>query len=68
MTVAVKKLLASFESLTRSQKREAIAEICRRIAKLEKPPVSDQELVASAEAAFLALDAREATDEKRRAR
>ena len=58
----------SFQSLSDAEKRQAITAICRRIAKQDYPAVTDDELIATAEAAFQELDARETADEKRRAR
>jgi hypothetical protein len=54
--------------LSDDEKRQAITAICHRIAKQDYQAVTDDELISTAEAAFLDLDAREAADEKRRAR
>jgi hypothetical protein len=68
MTTAVKKLLSSFDTLTTAEQKQAADAIWRRLAKLESPSLSDEDLIATAEEAFLELDAREAAHEKRRAR
>jgi hypothetical protein len=49
----------SFRNLSDDEKRQAITAICRRIAKQDYAAVTDNELIATAEAAFLDLDARE---------
>lgn len=59
-TMAVKKLIESFDCLPSEEKREAVAEILRRCRDLDVPPLMDEELVASAESVFLTLDALEA--------
>jgi cytochrome c556 len=59
---------SSFDSLSEAEKKRAANAIWRRLAKLEYGPLTDAALAATAEAAFLELDAREAADAKRRAR
>lgn len=60
MTKAVEALLDSFDRLSMREKTEAVAEILRRSVEIDVPALSDEELISSAESAFLALDAREA--------
>jgi hypothetical protein len=48
--------------LSAAEKQIVICEILRRVQDLDLPPLSDEELVANAEALFLELDRREATD------
>jgi hypothetical protein len=48
--------------LSAAEKQIVICEILRRVQDLDLPPLSDEELVAKAEALFVELDRREATD------
>jgi hypothetical protein len=59
MTKSVKVLLESFDQLPDEAKREAAAEILRRTAQFNLPPLEDQALVEAADNLFLELDKRE---------
>lgn len=61
MTTSVQILLDSFDRLPLQEKREAVAEILRRSRDIEVPALTDDDLIASAEAVFLMLDAEEAS-------
>lgn len=62
MTATVRDLWDSFDRLPEPEpeRREAAAEILRRAAHLESPPLDDEELTCAAEELFLELNAREA--------
>jgi hypothetical protein len=60
MTSSVQQLLHSFDLLPEADQRELAWEILRRTVNFDLPPLSDEELVLSAEALFLELDGREA--------
>ena len=62
MTTAIQHLLDSFDLLSAEEQRAVACEILRRMQDVDLPPLSDEELVLSAEALFLDLDRREATD------
>ena len=62
MTTATQHLLDSFDLLSASEKQTVTCEILRRMRDVDLQPLSDEELVLSAEALFLELDRREATD------
>jgi hypothetical protein len=62
MSTATQHLLDAFDLLSAAEKQMVICEILRRVRDLDLPPLSDEELVANAEALFLELDRREATD------
>ena len=62
MSTATQHLLDAFDRLSAAEKQLVICEILRRVQHLDLPPLSDEELVANAEALFLELDRREATD------
>jgi hypothetical protein len=62
MSTATQHLLDAFELLSAAEKQIVICEILRRVQDLDLPPLSDEELVANAEALFLELDHREAPD------
>ena len=61
MTTAI-QLLDAFDLLSAPEQQSVACEILRRIRDIDLPPLSDEELVLSAEALFLELDRREATD------
>ena len=63
MTTFTQQILDSFDRLPEPEKRELAAEILRRTAKLDFPPLADEELVLAAEERFLELDKRKAKDE-----
>jgi hypothetical protein len=62
MSTATQHLLDAFDLLSAAEKQMVIGEILRRVQDLDLPLLSDEELVATAEALFLELDHREATD------
>lgn len=62
MTTATQHLLDSFDLLSVEEKQAVACEILRRLQDVDLPPLSDEELVLNAEALFLDLDRREATD------
>jgi len=62
MTTATQHLLDSFELLSAAEKQIVLCELLRRVRDFDLPPLSDEEFVANAEALFLELDRREATD------
>ena len=63
MTASVANLLDSFESLTERERHEAAAEILRRVAELEYPPLDDEALTQVAAMTFEELDACESAIE-----
>ena len=48
--------------MSEADKQTVVGEILRRMQHVDLPPLSEEELVANAEALFLELDRREATD------
>ena len=62
MGTPAENLIATFEQLPDTEKQEVASAILRRTLQIEFPPVSDEELVLSAEERFLELDRREAED------
>ena len=62
MTTATQHLLDSFDLLSAAEKQIVLCELLRRVRDFDLPPLSDEELMANAEALFLDLDRREATD------
>ena len=62
MSTATQHLLDAFDLLSVAEKQRVICEILRRVQDLDLPLLSDEGLVANAEALFLELDRREATD------
>lgn len=64
MGTPAENVIATFDDLPDSEKREVAAAILRRTLRIDFPPVSDDELVLSAEETFLELDRREAEDGK----
>jgi hypothetical protein len=63
MTQSVEHLLRTFDHLADAEKREAASEILRRVRGFLFHPVSDDELVLTAEELFIALDDQEAANE-----
>jgi hypothetical protein len=61
MTTAVRSLLESFDALTDAERREAAAEILRRVVPTEGD-LTDEALVEAADALFCMLDAEEAAN------
>ena len=62
MTTVTQHLLDAFDRLSVEEQQTVACEILRRMQDVDLPPISDEELVLSAEALFLELDHREATD------
>jgi hypothetical protein len=62
MTTATQHLLDAFDLLSAAEKQIVLCELLRRVRDFDLPPLSDEELVANAEALFLELDRQEATD------
>ena len=62
MTTATQHLLDSFDLLSAAEKQIVLCELLRRVRDVNLPPLADADLVANAEALFLELDRREATD------
>ncbi len=62
MTIASRHLLEAFDLLSAAEKQAVTCEILRRMRDVDCPPLADEEMVLSAEALFLELDGREATD------
>ena len=64
MTAAVQRLMSSFESLSRTEQQQAIAEILRR-APVNDGDVSDEGLSEIADDLFRSLDADEEAERAR---
>jgi len=64
MNSGSQQLLDSFEQLPEVEKQQVAAEILRRTISLDIHPLSDEELILSAEALFLSLDESEAENEQ----
>ena len=62
MSTSVKHILKTFDLLSDKEKKEVASEIIRRSASFDLPPLSDEELVLSAEELFLELDRQESKD------
>jgi hypothetical protein len=62
MTTATQHLLDAFDLLSALEKQAVTCEILRRMQDVDLTPLSDEDLVLSAEALFLTLDRRDATD------
>lgn len=62
MSLNVQELLNSFDRLPEGEQREAASEILRRVRDFPFDPVSDDELIFSAEGLFMELDLREDRD------
>ena len=60
--MTIQPLLDAFDLLSAAEKQIVTCEILRRMRDVDLPPLSDEEMVLSAEALFLELDSREATD------
>ena len=59
MTTDIKEILNTFELLSENQKKDLASEILRRTVKFDFPPLTDEDLIQSAEKLFLGLDRRE---------
>ena len=62
MTPSAQNLISTFDQLPELEKKEVAAAILYRTLQLDFPPLSDEELVSSAEEVFLELDRREVAD------
>jgi len=62
MTAAGKHIVDDFESLPDAEKREVLANLLRISRSIEYPEISDEELVASANAVFLEYDRQESNE------
>ena len=60
--MTIQHLLDAFDLLSAAEKQAVTCEILRRMRDVDFPPLLDEEMVLSAEALFLELDDREATD------
>jgi hypothetical protein len=58
MSASIQNFLKSFDLLSEEEKKEVASEIIRRSINFDLPPLSDKELVLSAEELFLELDNR----------
>jgi len=56
MIIASQHLLEAFDLLSAAEKQAVTCEILRRMRDVDFPPLSDEEMVLSAETLFLALD------------
>lgn len=63
MTRSVQELLDRFDRLAEAEKHEAASEILQRVRRLDLDPISDDDLILSAEEMFLELDRREEVNE-----
>ena len=59
MTATAENLISVFDTLPETEKREVATVILQRTLHFDLPPLSDDELVLSAEQLFLALDREE---------
>lgn len=64
MSTDSQNLISTFEALPVVEQREVIAELLRKTAKWDAPPLSDDDLAHLADEVFLELDRREAADGK----
>jgi hypothetical protein len=62
MSTNSESLLTSFDALPFAEQRGVAAEILRRAARWDNPPLTDDELVRAADELFVELDQREAAD------
>jgi hypothetical protein len=60
--MTTQRLLEAFDLLSAAEKQAVTCEILRRMRDVDFPPLSDEEMILNAEALFLELDSREATD------
>ena len=68
MNSQAQTILASFDMLSEKTRYEVAIEILRRTKNMNFPPLTDDDLVANAEAVFLELDQRELTNERSESR
>jgi hypothetical protein len=62
MGTPAENLIATFKLLPHTEKQKVASAILRHTLQIEFPPVTDEELVLSAEETFLELDRRKAED------
>lgn len=62
MTTTTQHLLDAFDLLSAEEKQAVTCKILHRMREVDLPPLAEEALVLSAEALFLDLDRREATD------
>ncbi len=62
VTAQAKHIIEDFGALPDQEKREVLAEILRISRDIQYPPVSDDELLLTADEIFLEYDRREATE------
>ncbi len=62
MTHDSQHFIHSFEALPLVEQREVMAELLRKTAQWDSPPLSDDELVRLADETFLEMDRREVSD------
>lgn len=63
MSESVQNLLDSFKELSEAEKHQLVVEILRATKDADMPPLSDDDLVRTAETLFLDLDRSEAQNE-----
>jgi hypothetical protein len=68
MNANAQKILSSFDLLPPTAKQEVAFEILRRTREFDFPPLTDDDLIANAEAVFLELDQQELADEQSKSR
>jgi len=59
MTTDIKEILNTFDLLSNNEKKDLAYEILRRTVQFDFPPLTDEDLIQSAERLFLDLDRRE---------
>lgn len=64
MTATAQELLNTFDALPDTEQIEIALAILRRLANLDFPPLTDDDLALNAETLFLALDEQEADYEQ----
>jgi hypothetical protein len=64
MTRSVQELLDRFDRLAEAEKHEAASEILQRVRRLDLDPITDDDLILSAEEMFLELDRSEEVNER----
>ena len=68
MNTETQSILKSINRLPEPEKRELAAEIIRLTANFDFPPLTDEDLVATADELFLDLDRAEVKDAKSKSR
>lgn len=63
MSPLVEGMLKSFEDLSEQEQRDVVSELLRRSHTLDWPALTDDDLVQTADAAFVQLDEAESCDE-----